>query len=312
MELENQAAQETAETTDGFLEGWEDDEPASDADAENETQEQEQADRADQPETTAQGAADGSDPQDAERQQAEQQAPPDMETGPAGAESGAQEQQAADAPKLWTLRHMDEVRQVGEADMVVLAQKGMDYDRIRSKYDESKPVMEMIGGFARQNGMSIPDFLSHLRTQAKQAGGMTEAEARRVVELEDREAAVAAQEAAEAARQSDANQAVQEQAAADARRNADIAEFQKLFPDAAKDPKAIPPEVWASVREGMSLVSAYSRYAVEQARAAQQAAEQKAAAFAQNQRNAARSTGSMQSAGENRAGRDPFLEGFDS
>lgn len=312
MELENQAAQETAETTDGFLEGWEDDEPASASDAENETQEQEQADRADQPETTAQGAADGSDPQDAERQQAEQQAPPDMETGPAGAESGAQEQQAADAPKLWTLRHMDEVRQVGEADMVVLAQKGMDYDRIRSKYDESKPVMEMIGGFARQNGMSIPDFLSHLRTQAKQAGGMTEAEARRVVELEDREAAVAAQEAAEAARQSDANQAAQEQAAADARRNADIAEFQKLFPDAAKDPKAIPPEVWASVREGMSLVSAYSRYAVEQARAAQQAAEQKAAAFAQNQRNAARSTGSMQSAGENRAGRDPFLEGFDS
>ena len=312
MELENQAAQETAETTDGFLEGWEDDAPAPTPDAENETQEQEQADRTDQPETTAQGAADGSDPQDAERQQAEQQAPPDKETGPAGAEAGAQEQQAADAPKLWTLRHMDEVRQVGEADMVVLAQKGMDYDRIRSKYDESKPVMEMIGGFARQNGMSIPDFLSHLRTQAKQAGGMTEAEARRVVELEDREAAVAVQEAAEAARQSDANQAAQEQAAANARRNADIAEFQKLFPDAAKDPKAIPPEVWASVRDGMSLVSAYSRYAVEQARAAQQAAEQKAAAFAQNQRNAARSTGSMQSAGENRAGRDPFLEGFDS
>ena len=42
---------------------------------------------------------------------------------------------------MWTLRHMDEVRQVGEADMVVLAQKGMDYDRIREKYDESKPVM---------------------------------------------------------------------------------------------------------------------------------------------------------------------------
>ncbi len=45
------------------------------------------------------------------------------------------QQPTADAPKMWTLRHLDEVRQVGEADMVALAQKGLDYDRIRAKYD---------------------------------------------------------------------------------------------------------------------------------------------------------------------------------
>ena len=213
---------------------------------------------------------------------------------------------------MWTLRHMDEVRQVGEADMVVLAQKGMDYDRIRSKYDESKPVMELFGSFARQNGMSIPDYVSYLRTQAKQATGMSEAEAKRAVALEDREAAVSAREAEEAQRQNGANQAAQARAAADARRNADIAEFQRLFPDAAKDPKAIPQEVWAAVRSGMSLVSAYSKYAVDQANAARQAAEQKAAASAQNQQNASRSTGSMQSAGESLSSKDPFMEGWDS
>ena len=74
----------------------------------------------------------------------------------------------------------------------------------------------------------------------------------------------------------------------------------------------IPPEVWADVRSGMSLVSAYSRYAVSQANAKVKEAEQKASASAQNQRNAARTTGSMQSAGENIAGKDPFLDGWDS
>ena len=141
---------------------------------------------------------------------------------------------------------------------------------------------------------------------------MSEAEAKRAVDLEDREAAVSAKEAAEAQRQGAANQAAQARAAADARRSADIAEFQKLFPDAAKDPKAIPQEVWANVRSGMSLVSAYSKYAVDQANAARQAAEQKAAASAQNQQNASRSTGSMQSAGEPNGSKDPFMEGWDS
>ena len=92
--------------------------------------------------------------------------------------------------------------------------------------------------------------------------------------------------------------AAQARAAADARRSADIAEFQKLFPDAAKDPKAIPQEVWANVQSGMTLVSAYSKYAVEQANAARQAAEQKASAASQNQANASRATGSMVSAGD--------------
>ena len=160
--------------------------------------------------------------------------------------------------------------------------------------------------------MSIPDYVSYLRTQAKQATGMSEAEAKRAVALEDREAAVSAREAEEAQRQNGANQAAQEQAAAEARRNADIAEFQRLFPDAAKDPKAIPQEVWACVKSGMSLVSAYSKYSVDQANAARQAAEQKAAAYAQNQQNASRSTGSMQSAGETSGRKDPFMEGWDS
>ena len=306
MENESQITQEVTETTDGFLEGWDMDAMESTAEQDGETAPNQSSDQ--QTEAAAQEEA------PAEEQGKESsQNQPETTGGDAGGENAQQQAETqADAPKMWTLRHMDEVRQVGEADMVVLAQKGMDYDRIREKYDESKPVMELFGSFARQAGMSIPDYLSVIRTRAKQAGGMSEEEARRAVNLEDREAAVSAREAEEAQRQNGANQAAQARAAADARRNADIAEFQRLFPDAAKDPKAIPQEVWASVRSGMSLVSAYSKYAVDQANAARQAAEQKAAASAQNRRNADRATGSMQSAGENTGSKDPFLEGWDS
>lgn len=307
MENESQITQETPETTDGFLDGWGEQDSESTADTQSETtpaQEQEQTDSDSQQETPAEGQGETGG-----------QTQPETTGGDAGGEN-AQQQEAtqpkADEPKMWTLRYMDADKQVSESEMITLAQKGMDYDRIRGKYDESKPVMELFGSFAKQAGMSISDYLSAIRTQAKQASGMSEAEARRTVELEDREAAVSAKEAEEAQRQNGANQAAQARAAADARRNADIAEFQRLFPDAAKDPKAIPQEVWASVRGGMSLVSAYSKYAVDQANAARQAAEQKAAASAQNQQNASRSTGSMQSAGEPLASKDPFMEGWDS
>ena len=310
MENESQITQETTETTDGFLDGWGEQDSESTADTQSETtpaQEQVQTDSDSQQETPAEGQG-----------EAGSQTQPETTGGDAGGENAQQTQQQeatqpkADEPKMWTLRYMDADKQVSESEMITLAQKGMDYDRIRGKYDESKPVMELFGSFAKQAGMSIPDYVSFIRTQAKQASGMSEAEARRTVELEDREAAVSAKEAEEAQRQNGANQAAQARAAADARRNADIAEFQRLFPDAAKDPKAIPQEVWACVQSGMSLVSAYSKYAVDQANAARQAAEQKAAASAQNQQNASRSTGSMQSAGESLASKDPFMEGWDS
>ena len=298
MEEITNTAVEQEQTSDSFMEGW-DDEPAADA--------------ADQPEEATEEMTPAAEPENQSETATDTEAETTaQEQADTSGQTQQQETPPADAPKMWTLRHLDEVRQVGEADMVALAQKGLDYDRIRGKYDESKPVMELFGSFAKQAGMSISDYLSAIRTQAKQASGMSEAEAKRAVALEDREAAVSAREAEEAQRQSGANQAAQAKAAADARRSADIAEFQKLFPDAAKDPKAIPQEVWANVQSGMTLVSAYSKYAVEQANAARQAAEQKASAASQNQANASRATGSMVSAGENTGSKDPFLAGWDS
>lgn len=301
--VENMSVQEeqTADQQDAFLDGWGDEQTAQDAPETSETAEGE--DTAEEETETAsetEGAQSASDGGAAET----------------AAEAGAEAQtetteQKADAPeKTWTLRHMDETKNVGEAEMVTLAQKGMDYDRIRAKYDESKPAMEILSIFAKQKGVSVADYVSFLRTEAKKADGLSEAEARRSIELEDREAAVTAREAEQAAERQAAEQANAAANAAAQRRKADIDEFAREYPDVARNPDAIPKEVWDAVAAGSSLTVAYAKYTAKQAREEAERTRSAAQAAQQNIKNAARSTGSMQSAGQNAGGRDPFLEGW--
>ena len=301
--VENMSVQEeqNADQQDAFLDGWGDEQTAQDAPETSETAEGEDtAEEETEPASETEGA----------------QSAPDGGAAETAAEAGAEAQtetteQKADAPeKTWTLRHMDETKNVGEAEMVTLAQKGMDYDRIRAKYDESKPAMEILSIFAKQKGVSVADYVSFLRTEAKKADGLSEAEARRSIELEDREAAVTAREAEQAAERQAAEQANAAAIAAAQRRKADIDEFAREYPDVARNPDAIPKEVWDAVAAGSSLTVAYAKYTAKQAREEAERTRSAAQAAQQNVKNAARSTGSMQSAGQNAGGRDPFLEGW--
>lgn len=301
--VENMSVQEeqNADQQDAFLDGWGDEQTAQDAPETSETAEGEDA-----AEEVTETASETEGAQSA----------PDGGAAETAAEAGAEAQtetteQKADAPeKTWTLRHMDETKNVGEAEMVTLAQKGMDYDRIRAKYDESKPAMEILSIFAKQKGVSVADYVSFLRTEAKKADGLSEAEARRSIELEDREAAVTAREAEQAAERQAAEQANAAANAAAQRRKADIDEFAREYPDVARNPDAIPKEVWDAVAAGSSLTVAYAKYTAKQAREEAERTRSAAQAAQQNVKNAARSTGSMQSAGQNAGGRDPFLEGW--
>ena len=165
--MENEAlnTQESTETTDAFLDGWDNDAAVGETEQGGETKpnqssEQQTEENAQAETPAAEQGSDGS------------QSKPETNGG-AGGENAQQTQQQeatqpkADEPKMWTLRYMDADKQVSESEMITLAQKGMDYDRIRGKYDESKPVMELFGSFAKQAGMSISDYLSAIRTQAK-------------------------------------------------------------------------------------------------------------------------------------------------
>lgn len=302
---ENTTGMETVEqTSDAFLEGWDDvseaaaDQPESqdtkETEPEKETADGQVKDGEEQAKETAENPAD-TQPENTQEEKDSEPAP-----------------EKESAPKTWDLRHLGEVKTVDEAGMIALAQKGLDYERIRGKYDESKPVMELFGQFAQKAGMTVPEYLAYIRTQAKKANGMSEAEAKRAVELEDREAAVSAKEAQQAQAAAEQTAADQAKNAAAEKRRADIADFQKNFPDAAKEPEKIPPEVWAAVRDGASLSIAYAKYAIKQAQTAQEAAEHKVASTEQNRKNSDRSSGSMKTAGNEHKSRDPFLEGWDS
>ncbi len=286
-ETMNPTAQEES-TEDAFLTGWEDTEPAEEpadqpAAQQEPTEEQEQAG---QEESTA------------------QQTEPDRQE--------AQQQEAqADQPRTWTLRHLEENRTVSEPELITLAQQGMDYDRIREKYDESKPVMELFRQFASQANMTIPEYVRLIRTRAKEAEGASEEDARRSVEMEDREAAVSAREEALAQQDAQQQKAQEAQEAREARRQQEIEQFRTTYPEAASHPETIPQEVFEKA-QSVGLTAAYAMHQARQAQEEAAQARQQLEALELSGKNRDRATGSMKSAGEDSAGKDPFLEGWNS
>ena len=267
------------------------------------------------------------DPQDEQAEETEQTEETETTETDAGAETATEEsgvkgpetmepredakpaeQKEQTAPKSWQIKYMGETTTFSVEDITPeVLQKSMDYDRIRSKYDEAKPVMEMFSEFAKNAGMSVADYVKHVRIETKKASGLSEAEAKRTVELEEREAAIAANEEAK-------RQATADKAARTAKVQADLQDFAKAFPQiyekAKTDKTAIPQSVWEDVGRGLSLTAAYARFAVKQAETAVQTEKSRADVAEQGRRNAARSTGSMRSAGNDKKVTDAFLEGF--
>lgn len=279
MENENIPMEETTETTDAFLDGWDGAEVTETA--EKETLE-EATEKPEEPtEEVTEGAAEGAAEETTEK--------PEKPEKP------------EETPKLWALRHLGEEKSVNEQEMTALAQKGLDYDRVREKYDAAKPVMEMFTQMAKQANMTVEQYVSYVRTEAKKAAGLSDDEAKREVALEDRESAVSVEESEK-----------QSATEAEERRSADIAEFQKTFPDAAKDVGNIPQEVWDAVKQGQRLTVAYAVWREKQAIAETERVKQESAAKEQNAKNNGRSTGSMKTAGAERKASDPFLDGFGS
>lgn len=307
-ETTNTSAEETA---DAFLQGWDGSTPDIGSEA---TEPDESSAETEKSESEAQPEGTEDVPANAESGGSGSAEVKDVTTPAAdavGEKTEPVQEDIPEQPKTWTLRHLDDIKTVNEQEITALAQKGLDYDRIREKYDAAKPVMELFSQSAKQANMTLDEYVSYIRTEAKKAAGMDDSEAKRSIELEDREAAVSAKEAEDAERKAAEDQAKQAADTAEERRKADIAEFQKTFPDAAKDPKSIPQSVWDKVKGGERLAVAFALYQVEQAKQEANSAKQEAAAKVQNAKNEVRSSGSMKSAGDDSKSKDPFLAGWD-
>lgn len=296
MDIETNMEQ-MANQQDAFLEGWE---PAD----------QQETEKAEMDTVETAVETDKVD-EKAAVEQAEEAAEANTKTATETEETATEtEETAAEsaAEESWTVNYMGKQETLTKADITPeLLQKGRDYDRIRAKYDEAKPVMELFTAFAAKANMSVVDYTKHLRAEAKKAEGLSEAEAARAIDIEDREAALAAKEAAEKNEQ----QAKETEAA---KVRADLELFGKLYPNvyeqAKGNPSVIPKSVWDEVHKGESLVVAYKKYADAQIAAEKQQMTARVAAAEQSAKNTGRSTGSMKSAGNDTKNTDAFLEGW--
>ena len=212
--------------------------------------------------------------------------------------AGADQSPEAGADQSFTLKHLDETRTVGRDEVIALAQKGMDYDRIRARLDAQsdyeaiksqlaaqQEAFDFLNELAKKNNMSVEDFIdaATATTRAKPDRSDYDAQLRQV-KLERRERALDRREA----KAGQAEQQAEAQSQQAARVQADVQRFKAAFPDVK--PEDIPQDVWAEVEQGKSLTEVWSMREAARLRAELEAARK-------TNDNAQRSAGSRQTAG---------------
>lgn len=218
-----------------------------------------------------------------------------------------QQPEAQPVAPFLVLKHLDETREVTREEATELAQKGMDYDRVRERMDsfkkeldEARPALTLVKQYADMMKMTVTEYLDYCRTQELVNGGMSEEQAKRQVDLDKREADLSAKEAAAQQADTDRKTAEQTAQAAKEKQQRDFNDFIKRFPTVkATD---IPKEVWDAVGKGDSLVTAYTQYQLTKA-------NEEIAALKANEEARKRTPGSLHRTEHKPTGNaDPFDE----
>lgn len=221
---------------------------------------------------------------------------------------GNEEQQAQTDGQLFELKHLGETKNVNRDEVVTLAQKGMDYDRVTEKntqletqVSEQKQQLatlteheNALQELANQSGTTVEELVENMLIAVTKSkyGIDDDGMALERVKL-DRERRALDQERAALAPQ---KQEQEQQAANEKWRGECFDAFAKAYPDV--DPASIPNGVWEAFNRGETLVSAYARERNKalEAEIARMKSEQETRD--RNAANAARSTGSQSSAGK--------------
>jgi hypothetical protein len=265
-----------------------------DADEQEDTAETKGEDKEDTPE-----GADGNEAKPGEKAKDDQTEPDDGE---------------AKSDQTFTLKHLGEAKVVGRDEVITLAQKGLDYDRIRSKMDalnaekaKADEVVAFVNELAQLQGMTdITEFIDATRAKLlADKEGIDEKTALERVKLNRERTALQSQKA-EAERQKS------EQDAAAEKRHAEIMEFLEAYPQI--DPAKIPQEVWEQVAKGERLLTAYRNYEVASENSTLKLKiaelERTIEAERKNKENKAKSTGTRSSAGS-APKKDKWFVGWD-
>ena len=191
--------------------------------------------------------------------------------------------QNEDWPESWqqeninkiSLRHLGKTYEIEPEEAKNLAQKGMDYDRIRSERDSMRPKIQQLEGLlsalSRHSGMDQEELLHQAQAENLQRQAEEQGE-----NLSYEEALARAED-------------FSFENSEELRRRESLLEFSRRFPDVK--PENVPESVWEDFFAGGELSSLYALE--ENARLSARIRQ-----LEQRERNHFRSTGSRRSAGE--------------
>lgn len=285
----------------GWDEGWNDGAPV-DEQAPEDTPEDSPETEEESEETEA-----DADQQDADGTEGEQA------DGAESEETSEGEAGSSDQGESFELRYLGENRTVNRDEVIKLAQQGMDYQRIREKWDGVKddiPKLRMYEGFlkelAESRGGDIDSLIDETRTRsliakAKAAGKDLPASAAAAQAVQAR---MKAMEPEEAKKQKDSEE---EQMA---KRRASVDRFLSLYGDTVKKVEDVPKEVWDDAEKIGDLTIAYQRYTSGKLEAENKRLQKELEQAKQQKKNRERSMGSSKSVGA-AAARDAMDDGWD-
>lgn len=192
------------------------------------------------------------------------------------------------------LKHLDETRTVSREEVITLAQKGMDYDRIRTKYDELKAGEaqrsaheSFLKELADSAGQSVEDMIDTARARMlankAAAEGKTLSEEDALEQIKQEKAKQAPAEKPESAEEKSTEKDRETE------RQQSFLRFSREFPEVKAE--EIPAEVWKDFAEGKGdLADLFARQENKRLKA-------ELAAMKQNEENRKKSTGSRATAG---------------
>lgn len=213
----------------------------------------------------------------------------------------------------FTLKVNKEEKQVSREEVITLAQKGMDYDRVKeqsakhqqtiadlqSKLDEfskNEVSLSILAELAKENDMTLDQLAESLFVSMRKNAGDSEETAQEKLKV------------AKLQRELDGHKAKQEKQQkkeddADARLKRDLADFRSEYPDVELT-KELVDKLAPDIQNKMSLSAAYRKYEKAQDAERIAALERQVAAKAQNKKNRAKAVGSKRDSG---AGSSPDL-----
>ena len=230
-----------------------------------------------------------------------------QDSGESGRESGNQ----GEGEEQFSLKVNGNTYQVTREKMTELAQKGMDYDRVRQQRDaarafqqENESTIASLKALAESvsPGMTISDLIDRMRVNMLVAQDVPEAVATERVARENAERMLREKSDAESA-----------EATKKERVNAEIRDFQAKYPGVDVSEREIR-EMSGDLAAGMSFVEAYQKRQLQEKESALESLRRQLEAKKKNNQNRASSPGSQSDAGSPKTSNafDEFIGAFNT